>query len=246
MKKMALLTNALAALMMILVVAGALCGAVKSLATDVDFYCGMSRAAVMDTLGVTDDLDVSSQTTAYIGMTDEEQHVFAEEIVLFMKGETDVQPDVLNEKEQQHMRDVRDLILLSQKVSQSCMTLAAALAVVIAWTGAKDKRSGMPLGVLAGLGITLLIALIVYALMNTQGFEQMFIWMHEILFTNDLWLLDPREDILIRMMPQLLFERAAEKVVTQAVCSFLITWAMLLIVHTLVSGIIKRHLSKEE
>lgn len=245
MKEMTWLTHVLAALMVILAFVGALCGAVETIATDADFYCGQSRAAVMDTLGVTDELDVSAQTTAYIGLTDEEQNVFAEEIVLFMKGETDVQPEILNEKEQQHMRDVRGLIQLAQKVSQGCVTLAAALAVVAAWTGARRKRGGMLLGALAGLGIVALIALIVYALMHTQGFEQMFVFMHELLFTNDLWLLNPQTDILIRMMPQLLFERAGMKVVSMALQNFLITDILLMLVYTLVSGMIRRHLSEK-
>ncbi len=246
MNKLTWITNTFACLMIVLAAVGALCGAVKTLATDIDLYCGMSRTAVMDTLGVKDALDVSSQTTAYIGITDEQQHIFAEEMVRFMKGETDAQPEILNEKERQHMLDVRALVQLAQTVSQGCMGVAAGLAVVIAWTGAKGKRRGMPFGTLIGAAIVAASAFGVYALLNAQGFEALFVRFHELFFTNDLWLMNPETDILIRMMPQLLFERAGMELVRLSVQSFMITWILLMLVYMIVGGMIRRQLSERK
>jgi len=244
MKRMSLITNALAALMIVLAALGSLCSAVTQKAFDVQLYSGMSRQAVMDTLGVTDAMDVSAQTTAYIGLTDEEQNAFAEEIVSFMKGETDAQPAVLNEREQQHMLDVRKLVLLAQQVSKVLMTIAAGLAVVIAWTGAQEKRRGMPLGTLAGVAIIAAFVGLTAVMINARGFEALFIRFHEMFFTNDLWLLNPQTDILIRMMPQLLFERAAKGVVTGALQTFMIVYIMLSAVYFIVGGLIRRNLTE--
>lgn len=242
MKKLSWMTGAFACLMVLLAMLGAVCGAVHSMATDVDFYCGMSRQAVMDTLGAADEPTVS----AYVGLTEMEQHDFAEKTVQFMRGETNMQPDILNEKEQQHMLDVQRLVLLAQKVSQGCMTAAAVLAVVIAWTGARDKRRGLLAGVL--IGVLLAAALIggVYMLMRTQGFEALFVRMHELLFANDLWLLDPHTDILIRMMPQLLFERAGVELAYLALRSAAITCALLGAVYLMVGNMIRRNLTERE
>lgn len=245
MKKLTWITNALAALMVVLAAAGALCGAVVTLSTDEFTYGGMSRMAVLDALGAADAQDASAQITAYIGLTDAEQDVFAKEIVSFMKDETDAQPDVLNAKEQQHMLDVRTLVLLAEKVSQGCMTIAAALAVVIAWTGAKGKRRGMPVGVLIGVLLIAAAAVGAAVLMNTQGFEALFYRFHELFFTNDLWLMNPETDILIRMMPQLFFERAGLEVVRLAVRSFVITWILLMAVWLIVGGMIRRQLTEK-
>ena len=244
MNKLTWITNILACLMIVLAAVGALCGAAVTLATDIDLYCGMSRMAVMDTLGARDALDVSSQTTAYIGITDMEQHIFAEETVRFMKGETDAQPEILNEKERQHMLDVRALVNLAQKVSKGCMTVAAAFAVIIAWTGAREKRRGMPAGTLVGVGLIALGVFGVYAMLNAQGFEALFVRFHELLFTNDLWLMNPETDILIRMMPQLLFVRAGQELVRLALQSFLITDILLMLVYMLVGGMIRRQLTE--
>ncbi len=238
------ISAALAAVMVLLAALGALCGAVGTLAGDEFFYGGMSRMAVMDTLGAADAPDVSAQITAAIGLTDAEQDAFAGEIAAFMRGETEAQPEVLNEKEQQHMRDVRRLVQLAGKVSQGCMTAAAGLAVVIAWLRMKAGRRGLFIG--AGVGALLLgaIALGGAAMMNAQGFEALFLRFHELAFANDLWLMNPETDILIRMMPQLLFERAGMEAVRLALRSFAVTMAMLLAVAVIVGGMIRRQLSR--
>ena len=246
MNKLNWIANALAALMIVLAALGAVCGAAATLATDANLYGGMSRAAVMDTLGANDALDASAQITAYIGMTDSEQKAFAQEIVQFMKGETDAQPSVLNEKEQTHMLDVRTLVRLAQTLSKGMMTVAAGIAVLIAWMRALDKRKGMPLGVIFGVLIVAGASAGVYALLNAQGFHALFIRFHEIFFTNDLWLMNPETDILIRLMPQLLFERAGMELVRLALQSFVITSALLMAVYFIVGGMIRRHLTKND
>ena len=44
------------------------------------------------------------------------------------------------------------------------------------------------------------------AVFSFVGFERLFYGVHHLLFDNDFWILDPKTDILIRMMPQTLFE----------------------------------------
>ena len=246
MNKLKWITNVLACLMMALAALGALCTAVTQKAFDAQFYSGMSRQAVMDTLGVTDAMDISAQTNAYIGLTDEEQTAFAQEIVSFMKGDAQTLPDVLNDGERQHMLDVRALIRLAQQVGRICMTLSAGLAVVIAWTGAQEKRRCALPGLIAGALLAAACAGVCMLMMNAQGFAAMFVGLHEMLFTNDLWLMNPQTDILIRMMPQLLFERAAADVAAQALRTIAVVWGMLLAVYFLVGGMIRRNLTQRD
>ena len=42
-----------------------------------------------------------------------------------------------------------------------------------------------------------------------SDFTQYFTYFHEIFFNNDLWLLDPKTEILIQMMPEPFFIKAA-------------------------------------
>ena len=53
---------------------------------------------------------------------------------------------------------------------------------------------------------TLLIEIILILIIVTQtimmkSFDDLFFRFHEVAFTNDLWLLDPSTDLLIRLMP---------------------------------------------
>ena len=41
----------------------------------------------------------------------------------------------------------------------------------------------------------------VLVLLACIDFDSLFILFHKVAFTNDLWLLDPRTDLLIRLMP---------------------------------------------
>lgn len=243
MKKLSLITGILTCVMVLLAALGSLCGAVDQIATDEDFYGGMSRAAVMKYLDVENDPQVSTKITEYIGLTDAEQTVFAQQMAQFMADETDEQPDILSEKERQHMLDVRAITQGMANMSRTYLTIAVALAVVTAWTGAKLKKRVMP-RLIGGLGAVSIIMLVVVNVMNqitAGGFEQLFIQMHEALFTNDLWLMDPQTDILIRMMPQPLFEQALLNGANLALRMFIIVWIMLIAVHFIVERMIRRH-----
>lgn len=247
MKKLSWITGILTCLMVLFAALGAVCGTIDQIATDENFYGGMSRAAVAKYLNVENDPQVSTKVTEYIGLDDAQQTAFAGEMAAFMAGETDAQPDVLNEKEQQHMRDVRNLTRSAADMSKTYLTIAVILAVVSAWTGAKLKSRVKP-RLIGGLSAVTVIMIIVQNIMNqvaSGGFETLFVQMHEAIFTNDLWLMDPNTDILIRMMPQPLFEQALLNGANQALRMLLIVWVMLLAVYEIVSRMIRRHVSKD-
>ncbi len=247
MKKLTWITGILVGVMVLLAALGSVCGAVDQIAADEQFYSGMSRAAVMKFLGVEDDPQASTKVSEYIGMTDEEQTAFASEMAAFMRGETDTQPAVLNEKEQQHMLDVRSLTQTAGSTSKTYLTAAAVLAVIAAWTGAKLKRRMLP-KLIGGLGAVSVIMLLVQGVMNevaSGGFAQLFVQMHETLFTNDLWLMDPQTDILIRMMPQPLFEQALLNGASIALRMLVIVLIMLFAVNFIIESMLHKHVAKE-
>lgn len=243
MKKLSLVTGLLAALMIVLLAAGVLLGAVCDLATDQTLYAAQSRAAVAQQLGLADD----AQVTAYIGLTEAEQEDAAAGIALYMasaaEGETLDLP-MLSERERLHMQDVRGLIRLAQGGYRLCVTLA----VVIAWTGARLRRRHRAVlaGAACGVGVLILVALGVTLALNTVGFERLFVGVHRLLFANDLWLLNPETDILIRMMPETLFERAFGALLLRTAEVFGIALAMLAAVYAVIGGMIRRNVSERE
>jgi integral membrane protein (TIGR01906 family) len=208
----------------------------------------MSRAAVTKYLKAENDPQADAAVTEYVGLEAEEQAAFAGEMAAFMRGETDAQPDILNEKEQQHMRDVRTLTGNAGSMSKTYLYIAAALAVAAAWTAAKlEKRRYMPklIGLLAAVSIVMLLVNSVTGDIGALGFEAMFVEMHEVLFQNDLWLMNPETDILIRMMPQQLFEQALLDCAVIALRLMLISTLMLAALHIVIENMIRRHVVRK-
>ena len=96
--------------------------------------------------------------------------------------------------EQQHMADCRALFRLDRRVLYAGAMLSAALFAVAL------GRRRLFKGCLVGLGaVMVLVALVAMAAMI--DFDRLFILFHKLSFANDLWLLNPRTDMLIRLMP---------------------------------------------
>jgi len=120
-----------------------------------------------------------------------------------------VRRQVFNLTEKAHMVDVLNLFRLAHGLKIGLLTAAALLlaAFVIA-----ARPRVMPILIrafiwlLCGTGTVLLAGVI---LSFTLGFDRLFILFHELFFSNDLWLMDPRTDILVRMFPGEFFRRIA-------------------------------------
>jgi len=106
--------------------------------------------------------------------------------------------NMFNQREIDHMVDVLVLI----RMMRITMFFSISITAIIIFTQ-RTSRSfilllkqtyGLALGILSGFmgGLT------VFALVDFRSFWIVF---HQVLFSNDLWLLDPRTDRLINMVP---------------------------------------------
>lgn len=110
-----------------------------------------------------------------------------------------------NAWEQQHMADVQGLFRLCD--GQVWMLIAIAAAAMLA-----ELRLYWEESLLRAFRRTLLCVLGIaagIAVLACADFDGVFTLFHRIAFTNDLWLLDPRTDLLIRLMPSGFFVRYA-------------------------------------
>lgn len=98
-----------------------------------------------------------------------------------------------SEREQTHMADVRDLFRLCGNIG-----LCAGAVMVAAWLlmGRNAACRAIRNGLLTVLALVALIAMIA-----AIDFNALFLLFHRVAFTNDLWLLNPHTDLLIRLMP---------------------------------------------
>ena len=107
-----------------------------------------------------------------------------------------------NEREVAHLSDCHDLFALLRKVRARL----APWAVLLIAGGAYllgDRRRVRRIAALSPLVI--LVPLGAFAAWASADFNAAFNAFHRVLFTNDLWLLDPRTDLLIRICPQSMF-----------------------------------------
>ena len=73
-------------------------------------------------------------------------------------------------------------------------------------------KSGMKItGIIFAAFIAVIIAAVLY------DFNRFWIKFHELFFSNDLWLLDPRYSTMINMLPEPLFEAMVVKIIVRFV-----------------------------
>lgn len=136
-------------------------------------------------------------------------------IAAFLRGETEsfqfvlpageglVRP-LFHDYELRHMEDCRGLISLARTVRNIAGGLALLGLLSLFVLKKKEERRSYARGGLYALralsGIAAGLAL--WAMLD---FDRFFTAFHRLAFTNDLWLLNPRTDLLIRLMPEGLF-----------------------------------------
>ncbi len=106
-----------------------------------------------------------------------------------------------NEREQLHMADVKLLVERGNMVTAICFLVSLGVYLTLLFKQKKKLlrhfiKSGIILyyGTLAFLGISMIL-----------NFKDAFRIFHELVFNNDLWLLNAQKDYLLMLMPQPLY-----------------------------------------
>ena len=108
--------------------------------------------------------------------------------------------EFFNDREKAHMVDVRNLFFGGLWIRRGAILVMAIAIVLLIRTKADWKRL-LPKSFLITIGSFIGVTLVAGVLFMTD-FHRYFMIFHEIFFKNDLWLLDPDTDLLIRMLPE--------------------------------------------
>lgn len=108
--------------------------------------------------------------------------------------------EFFNEREKTHMVDVQHLFLMGMDLRLGAMTVFVMACVIFAFTKA-DWKKILPKSFLIGTGM-FATAVAVLAILVATDFNKYFLFFHKIVFDNELWLLNPKTDLLIRMLPE--------------------------------------------
>ena len=108
--------------------------------------------------------------------------------------------DFFNEQDRFHMGEVRDLFIGGLNIRTGALVIAVLCILFLILTKA-DLKKTVPAGYQAALAVTA-AALLFLGIACAVDFNAVFVKFHHIFFDNDLWIFDPAEDYMIRMLPE--------------------------------------------
>jgi integral membrane protein (TIGR01906 family) len=160
-----------------------------------------------------------------VGISMDDMSLASKELITFIKGKRPTLEDVpvtykeksvnfFNQREMQHMDDV--VILFNYvNIIRNGLIIILLVYGVINWQTAKKRKS-----TLSNYGFGSLFSLLICGIVvgvSYLDFSKYFTYFHETFFTNDLWLLNPKTDMLIRMLPLEFFIDMVTKIVTASI-----------------------------
>ena len=125
--------------------------------------------------------------------------------------------DAFNAREIAHMEDCQHLFHLLRTLRLGFAVAAALLvllSLILEWKEKPARAVSIAPVWIASLIIT--VPLAIFALWAALDFSSAFNFFHRILFTNDLWLLNPETDLLIRICPSSMFESMGLRIALRA------------------------------
>ena len=148
-----------------------------------------------------------------LDMTMDDAMDVTRQMMAYLRGEGDTlsvittvdgrEQDFFNEQDRFHMGEVRDLFIGGLNIRTGALVIAVLCVLLLIFTKA-DLKKVIPAGYQAALAVTA-AALLLLGIACAVDFNTVFVKFHHIFFDNDLWIFDPAEDYMIRMLPEGLF-----------------------------------------
>ena len=152
---------------------------------------------------VLSDLDMTMDDVMYV----------THEMMDYLRGDGDTlsvmttiegqEQDFFNEQDRFHMGEVRDLFIGGLNIRLGAC-VAAVLCILFLIITHADLKKIIPRSYWIALGVTGAAVLLI-GIAAVIDFNAVFVQFHHIFFDNDLWIFDPAEDYMIRMLPEGLF-----------------------------------------
>lgn len=176
--------------------------------------------------------DISYYKTAYkkynieeaTGKTEEELLNISDDLIVYLKnkGGSEVLEPHFNEREISHMVDVQNLFKLKTVIKY--IALIALIGGIIYYIRKENLIYLAKFITRFFFALYALLGLLVGVI--SLNFSRSFVIFHLIFFNNDLWLLDPKTDLMIQMLPEGFFLDIAIRV-------FILFISILLIIQAL-------------
>lgn len=199
----------------IALILGLLIASIEMFAVNTGFYQSeYEKLGTAQSIGISGE-DLARVTDKLIGYTTGAEHSL--DIQAEIKGQM---REVFGEREKAHMVDVKALYLGARAVRIVSLALAVVLiaaAFIMAKRDALRVLCRSFLWVSAGF-VAVVGAIALYAAIDFTAFWTSF---HHVFFTNDLWLLDPKTEVLIQMVPEQFFSDLVARIIARFISIFL-------------------------
>ncbi len=161
---------------------------------------------------------------------------FTENLLLYLKTNIPLDTNWYSKKDVLHMIDVRNLYISSYNFL-IVATIIIVMSIIILSFVYKSLFLKTIINVFNKVFLFFTIFIVIVGLFIFVNFNKFWILFHEILFTNDLWLLSEDESNLIKMFPENFFFRLVSLIVFLIIIYFLILF--------IIKNIIKKYLIKK-
>ncbi|MDW7668606.1 MAG: TIGR01906 family membrane protein [Bacillota bacterium] len=149
-----------------------------------------------------------NNTEIVTGIEKEKLLEISKEIIKYLDGErddlnikiTEGEEAVFGEREIEHMKDVRDLFDKGFIIKNALFLTAIISFLILKFYYKENLSKTLLIG-----GIIFSFLLMGIGVIIVFNFNKAFVVFHQVLFNNDLWILNPKEDVLIQMLPSNFF-----------------------------------------
>jgi len=168
-------------------------------------------------------------TAEYIGMSEDDLRETTDVLLGYTAGTRDTldfqaeiggeTQEVFGTREKDHMVDVRNLYIAVRNFRTWGLVAAAVLTGAAFLISRKKAVLSLCRSFLytSSAFLVIVIAVGLYAVIDFTSFWTSF---HHVFFTNDLWILDPRTDVLIQMVPEQFFFDLVTRIIVRFVAIF--------------------------
>jgi len=184
--------------------------AIELVAFDKDRYVkAYAEGGTAEYIGISEEdlLTVTDRLLDYLALKEDSL-----DMQMVIRGELQT---VFEERESLHMVDVRNIFAAGFALRRWTVILAAAGVITLFAVLKKKAFRLLAQGYLWAMALFAAFA-IVLGIAMAVDFNRAFILFHHLLFTNDLWLLNPMTDVLIQMFPEVFFSDMATAILVWA------------------------------
>jgi len=161
-----------------------------------------------------------------------------ENVLSYLEGnQNNIESSFYNDREKQHLEDVKQLFLIERLILIISVIMIILLGSYLFYT--KNLQFFFK-GIIAGSAglIGFILLLFIAAILN---FKSAFIIFHKMLFSNNLWQLNPATDNLINILPREIFYDIAIKIIITTIATSVIILILGYIIRTtLFKGVAKK------